>query len=158
MGKKGREIVTLDVQELIDNLTQGYADEWMAHYYWMLAAHLVSGPHAPQLAEILKEQSGGELEHANKLAERIIELGGEPPRHFSELTEKARIPPLQMPETTSDIRALIHAVLELERYAIGYYHSLSEKTRHHDAVTHELMEEILADEVKEEENWENLLD
>ena len=158
MGKKGREIVTLDVQELIDDLTQGYADEWMAHYYWMLAAHLVSGPHAPQLAKILKEQSEGELEHANKLAERIMELGGEPPRQFSEVIQKAGMPPLQMPESTSDVCSLIHAVLELERYAIEYYHFLAEKTRHHDTVTHELLEEILADEVKEEETWENLLD
>ena len=158
MGKKGREIVTLNVQELIDDLTRAYADEWMAHYYYMLAANLVTGPHSHEFSEILKDQSEGELEHANKLAQRILELGGEPLRQFSQVADKTGSPPFRMPENTSDIPALIQAVLELERYAIGVYHSMVEKTRHHDSVTHELMEEILADEVREEEEWENLLD
>ena len=37
MRQKGREILEIDVNEVINDLNSAYADEWLAHYqYFML--------------------------------------------------------------------------------------------------------------------------
>ena len=33
MGKKGREIVEVDIKELLKHLNSAYADEWIAFFY-----------------------------------------------------------------------------------------------------------------------------
>ena len=157
MGKKGREIVKLNVQELIDDLTRAYADEWLAHYNYLLAAHLASGINAPTVASLLQASSEHELGHANKLAERIIQLGGEPLRNMGQIEAKANCPRFAMPEDPSNLDGILGAVLESERCAIDVYQALAEKTRHSDLVTHELAEELLAEEVADEEGVENLM-
>ncbi|MFQ5860507.1 MAG: ferritin-like domain-containing protein, partial [Dehalococcoidia bacterium] len=124
MGKKGREIVRLNIEELIEDLTRAYADEWLAHYYYTLAANLLQGINSPEIAEKLREISLSEYGHSNKLAERITELGGEPLRAFAEVAQKAACPPFNMPRNPSDIPALINAVLEQERHAIETYQAL----------------------------------
>ena len=36
MGSKGREIIGMDVDELLDLLRRAYCDEWLAYYqYWL---------------------------------------------------------------------------------------------------------------------------
>ena len=37
MGQKGREIVKMDVDELINLLNKALSDEWLAYYqYWVV--------------------------------------------------------------------------------------------------------------------------
>jgi ferritin-like protein len=36
MGQKGKEIVEISVQELIDDLNSAYADEWLSHFQYFL--------------------------------------------------------------------------------------------------------------------------
>ncbi|HOH31542.1 MAG TPA: ferritin, partial [Candidatus Hydrogenedentes bacterium] len=36
MGSKGREILGMDVDKVLDLLNKAYADEWLAYYqYWI---------------------------------------------------------------------------------------------------------------------------
>ena len=44
MGSKGREIVGLDVEELISVLRKAYADEWLAYYQYWVGAKVAKGP------------------------------------------------------------------------------------------------------------------
>jgi len=85
MGKKGIEIVAakIDVNEVIADLNKAYADEWCAHYQYWLTAHWVSGINADAVSSRLTEQSADELVHAERFANRIIELGGEPEMDFA---------------------------------------------------------------------------
>lgn len=54
MGTKGTEIVELDVQELIADLSRAYADEWLAVYSYTYMAQVVTGrPAAKHLAGLL---------------------------------------------------------------------------------------------------------
>ena len=80
MGKKGREIVQakINVDEVIADLSKAYADEWCAHYQYWLAAHWVNGINADAVSSRLTTQSADELMHAERFANRIIELGGHP--------------------------------------------------------------------------------
>ena len=43
MGIKGREIVGMDVQELITLLNRAFADEWFAYYQYWLGAKIERG-------------------------------------------------------------------------------------------------------------------
>ena len=44
MGKRGTEIVGMDVNELLNLLNKAFADEWFAYYQYWLGAKVVRGP------------------------------------------------------------------------------------------------------------------
>jgi Protein distantly related to bacterial ferritins len=78
MGTKGREIVDMDVSKLLDLLNKAFADEWLAYYQYWIGAKVVRGSMRGAVEAELEEHAGEELEHAEDLAERIIQLGGTP--------------------------------------------------------------------------------
>ena len=41
MGTKGREIVGMNVDELLRLLNKAYADEWLAYYQYWIGAKIV---------------------------------------------------------------------------------------------------------------------
>ena len=157
MGKKGIEIVRLDVQDIIGTLNKAYADEWLAVYNFRLASHLASGLNSPTVSDILRKSSLEEMGHADKIAERILQLGGEPIRSIGQLEAHANSPSFNMPEDHTDLNGILRAALEAERSAIQVYQSLLTKTKDKDTVTYELIEELLVDEVADEEAFETLL-
>ena len=61
MGKKGREIVEVNIKELLKDLNSAYADEWIAFFFYTWAADFIEGPNYPTIAnelnEIAKESS-----------------------------------------------------------------------------------------------------
>lgn len=44
MGQKGREIVKMDVDELINLLNKALSDEWIAYYQYWIGSKVVKGP------------------------------------------------------------------------------------------------------------------
>lgn len=157
MGRQGREIVKADLNEVIKDLTTAYSDEWLAHYQYWLAAKWIKGIDADSLRSVLAEQSMDELGHAGKLAERILQLGGEPVMHPSQLLEKCGCGYKQPPSDPTNLKQLIEDVLEAEACAIRFYSKMAEKYRSTDIVTHEIFEDLLKDEVSDEEEWERFL-
>lgn len=158
MGKKGREIVReLDIKVVIKALRAAYADEWLAHYNYLHASQIAVGLNAPQVAGMLSSRAGDELTHATRLGERILELGGALPGNWADIPKLANAKRFELPKNPADLKGILRAVLDAERSAIDTYKKLSDATRHKDTVTHELAEELLADEVKDEEHTENLL-
>ncbi|MBI2541457.1 bacterioferritin [Candidatus Woesearchaeota archaeon] len=157
MGQKGREIAKLDHKWLLNELNKAYAFEWVVHYYAALASDIVSGLRTPVYAEIFKKAAEGELGHAGRIAKRIAELGGEPCASMAEIEKLAGFGKVGFPKNRSDIKGFIEIFLKMERHAIELYNNLSNKTHGKDLVTHELAEDLLAEEVAEEEEYENLL-
>ena len=78
MGQKGKEIVEIDVKEVISDLNSAYADEWLAHFQYFLYAQIIEGIDAETLKKELEQQSMDEMNHAKILTNRIIQLGGTP--------------------------------------------------------------------------------
>ena len=157
MGQKGREIAKLDHKWVLGELNKAYAFEWVVHYYASLAASIVSGLRTPVYQKIFEEAAEGEFGHANRIAKRIAELGGEPPATMEEIEKLAGFGKVKFPENRSDIKGFIEVFLRMERQAIELYNDLSNKTHGKDLVTHELAEDLLAEEVAEEEEYENML-
>jgi bacterioferritin len=156
LGRKTREIVKANVTDVIQDLTKAYADEWLAHYQYWLTAQWIRGLDADTLRDILIEQSNDELEHAEKIANRIIQLGGTPMMDPGKLLETSGCGYKEPPGNPTDIKQVIQSVLDSEACAIETYNRLAEKYRMTDLVTHEMFEELLEDEVGDEEEWEKL--
>ena len=157
MGKKGIEIVKrsgLDVAALVKELNSAYCDEWLAYYQYWIGAKVAEGKLAHVLAAELAEHAGEELEHAEKLAKRIIELGGTP----------VISPELWLQESTCgflapkdpDAKVLLEQNIQGERCAIEVYHKLLEMVQGKDLITEHLVREILEDEVEHEQDLEDL--
>lgn len=157
MGHKGQQIVEVSLPEVVKALEAAYADEWLAHFNYLHAAQIATGLNAPQVAGMLKARAADELTHAMTIGERILELGGELPGNWADIPKIARCAEFHLPKSTSDMKGLLKAVLKAERCAIDTYKSLLKMTLHKDTVTQELAETLLADEVRDEEETENLI-
>lgn len=157
MGQKGKEIAKLDHKWLINELNKAYAFEWVVHYYASLAANILSGHRTAVYSEIFKKSAEGEYGHAQKIAKRIAELGGEPPATMAEIEKLAGFGKVDFPKKRSDTAGFLKVFLKMEQHAITLYNDLANKTHGKDLVTHELAEDLLAEEVAEEEEYENML-
>lgn len=156
MGRTGRSIVKADIKEVISDLLKAYADEWLAHYQYWVAAQWIRGMDADTLRPVLLEQSMDELKHAEKLAQRIIQLGGEPVLDFAKLLETSGCGYTAPPKDPTDIKRLIEDILRSEACAIKFYNEMVMKYRDTDIITHEIFEDLLEDEVEDEEEWEKI--
>jgi len=159
MAKKAREIVGPKVDELIAELTSAYADEWLAHYYYKLAAALAEGINSDAIAKVFSEMAAEEAEHAEELAERIIHLGAEPIKDFAEVVSAATYKKVVLPEDPTDYVGYLKAGLAAERAAIESYNRLITKLRDEirDPVTFHLIRHIMGEEVVHEDRLETLL-
>lgn len=158
MGEKGRQIVGLDVKELLADLNRLYADEWLAAYAYNYMSQVVTGrPAAKQVAALLLDTSKDELEHQSELAERIASLGGKPVADVSKLIETSNDGYPAPPADEKDLEAIVRAVIKAEHGAIEAYNKLAKKTHAKDMITYELAIHILSEEVEHEDEFENLL-
>jgi bacterioferritin len=161
MGKKGREIVEVNIKELLKDLTSAYADEWIAFFYYTWAADFIEGPDYPTVASELDKIAEEELEHMSELADRIYELGGEPERDIEDLQKIANCKKVVFPKNERDLEGVLKAVADAEGCAIDIYNKLLKKLSacyEKDVRTFHLIEHILSEEIQHEEAFENLLE
>ena len=161
MGKKGREIVEIDINELLKELNEAYADEWIAFFYYTWAADFIEGPDYPTVASELDRIAKEEFEHMSELADRILELGGEPERDLEDLQKIANCKKVVFPKNERDLEGVLNAVAEAEGCAIDVYNRILKKLSpcyERDARTFHLIEHILSEEIQHEEAFENLLE
>jgi bacterioferritin len=158
MGTKGKQIVGLDVADLIADLNRAYADEWLAAYAYNYMGQVVTGrPAAKQLSALLLDTSKDELEHQQELAGRIATLGGKPLADISKLPKAGNESYPAPPANEKDFEAIVKTVIEAERGAIEVYNKLAQKAHGKDPITYNLIVHILSEEVEHEDEFENLL-
>ena len=115
------------------------------HYF---TAH---GLASPRIAEEFLEHANEESAHADKLAERIVQLGCEP--DFSPNSLQGRSHADYNDET--DLKAMVRANLTAERVAVEAYRQMITLIGDKDPSTRRLIEQILE---QEEEHAEELAD
>ncbi len=133
-------------KELIDALNLDRAYELAAIIQYMGHHYEVEGIESAEIQSIFKEVALDEMKHAEKLAERIVYLGGVPVQK-----------PVNIKRGGS-IKEMIKDDLEGEYEAIERYKEhikLCEKLG--DPVTRRLLEDILSDEEGHADRWETLL-
>jgi bacterioferritin len=155
MGTMGTKIVGMDVKELITMLNKALADEWLAVYQYWAGAKVVKGPMRPNVQEELEEHAKEEMEHANLLADRIVALGGTPIIDIAELSKLSSCG-YDAPKDPH-VQKILTQNIKGEQCAISVYHKMLEKVKlGNDPVTFHLIRKILQDEVKHEEDLQNL--
>lgn len=156
MGTKGREIIGMDVNELLDLLRRAFCDEWFAYHQYWLGAKLVKGPMKDAVGAELLQHATEELMHADMVAMRIIQLGGAPvtePRDwysFSNCGYDAPDDPF--------VKTLLEQNIKGEQCAITVYKKLLDLTRDRDPVTYNMVLTILSQEIEHEEDLQALLE
>lgn len=158
MGKEGTKIAGVDVQDLIKDLNRAYCDEWLAFYSYWYISKIVTGKGYEDMAEFLEKIAKDELEHAEEVANRMIELGGAPISNPMQIEKNANAPYPGSPKKTDDYGAIVKIVTGAEAGAIDVYNKIAAKTLGKDHVTYQLICHILAEEVKHEEMFEDLLE
>ncbi len=157
MGMKGREMVEkagLDVEKLIAMLNKAYCDEWLAYYQYWIGARLAVGIPRATLTTEMEEHAGEELEHASKLAKRIIELGGTPeidPANWKKLSTCGYMPP-----DNPTVEELLEQNIHGERCAIAVYEKILNYVRGKDMITGHLVRHIMQEEVEHEQELEDI--
>ncbi len=157
MGSKGKEIVELNVDELVAELKKAYLDELLAFYSYWITEVVAEGFHGEELAEHFANEAKDELAHARKLADRIAELDGDPAIHPKNWEAGANAPWTAPRRERVDADGMVEDQIRAERGAIETYNRLAKMTFGKDPVTYAIATELLADEVRHEEFLENLL-
>jgi len=156
MGTKGREIVGVDVSELLKLLNKALADEWLAYYQYWVGAKVAVGRMRGIIAGELEEHAGEELKHANMLTARIIQLGGAPLLNPDQWKKEANCGYDEPADPNT--KKLLEQNIKGEQCAIGVYKKLLSKVEGKDPITYHMVLEILEDEVEHEDDLEALLE
>ena len=118
------------------------------HHYYM-----ASGIHAQPAAEEFLEHANEEQSHADSLAARIVQLGGEPdfsPDGLHSRSHSEYVPATSLPD-------MVRENLVAERIAIDSYRDMIQYLGEDDPTTRGLLEDILAVEEEHADDLSNLI-
>jgi len=150
MGQKGREIVRMNVDELINILNKALSDEWLAYYQYWIGAKVVRGPMKDAVIAELTIHATEELSHAELISNRIIQLGGTPvlsPEEWLKISNCGYDPPFN-----HYVGEILDQNIKGEQCAIRVYNELLDTTKEADPVTYNMTLTILSQEVEHEED------
>lgn len=142
---------------VLPDLLRAYADEWFGHYNYYFVSRMVCGASSTSISALLRSKSEASLCRADRLASRIIELGGTPVPKLTELVDAATDKPFKLPDDLGNVRALLEAVLDAERTSMRTHHLILSKTRDNDPLTAALALDLLREATEGEQQLERLL-
>ncbi|HLY11262.1 MAG TPA: ferritin-like domain-containing protein [Planctomycetota bacterium] len=140
-----------DRDRVLGMLNEALATELVCVLRYRQHSYVARGIQAEPTAQEFAEHAAEEQEHANRIAQRITQLGGEP--DFSPSGLDARSVSEYTPGRT--LVQMIEDNLVAERIAIDTYHEAITFVGEKDPTTRRLLEDILA---KEEEHATDLAD
>lgn len=141
----------LDREQAVSILNEALATEIVCTLRYRFHYFMATGIHSAAVAEEFLEHAQEEQEHADRLAERIKQLGGKPQMNPAIV---ARTSHSEYNEGTS-LADMIRENLVAERIAIETYREIVSFFGARDPTSRILMEEILA---KEEEHADEMAD
>ncbi|SIR64438.1 bacterioferritin [Pseudacidovorax sp. RU35E] len=109
------------------------------------------GVESPAIADEFLVHANEESAHADRIAERIVQLGGEPNFQPDSLSKRSHADY----DESKDLQAMVRANLKAERIAVESYRQMVALIGDKDPTTRRMLEEILADE---EEHADELSD
>ena len=143
-----------DREAVINMLNAALATELVCTLRYKRHFFMASGLAAEGVAAEFAEHATQELGHADQIAGRIVQLGGQPDFHPDHLTRASHA---EYVEGTTLID-MIRENLIAERIAIDSYREMVNFVGTDDSTTRRLLEEILAVEEEHAEDLVSLLD
>lgn len=129
-------------EETIELLTTAYCMELETVMNYLANSTNLDGVRAEEIKKSLEADITEEIGHASMLAKRIKQLGGVAPGSKSVKVGNQ----IQPPADTTDVVAVIKAVIDAEQKACDHYRKVIEATDGEDYVTQDLCIRLMADE------------
>ncbi len=142
-----------DVDQTISILNDALATEIVCVLRYMHHYFMATGVHAMAVRDEFKEHADAEREHADKIAERIQQLGGKPDFNPASLVQRSAS---QYAEGKS-LSDMIKEDLIAERIVIEVYQQMIRHFGDHDPTTRIMIEHILSDEEEHASDLSDLL-
>lgn len=143
-----------DREAVIRLLNEALATELVCALRYKRHFFMAKGIHADPVKAAFLAHASEEMMHADRLAKRIVELGGEP--NFSPDGLSARSHAEYVEGDTLD--AMIEEDLIAERIAIESYREMVAYLAEHDPTTQRMLKQILAVEEEHAEDLASLLE
>ena len=140
-------------QDIIKVLNDSLATELVCVLRYKGHHFIADGLAMPKIAEEFLGYANEESAHADRLARRIVELGGKPDFSPDSLTERSYV----AFDDSSDLQAMIRANLMAERVVVESYGQIIKLIGDRDSATRRLVEDILSDEVEHAEELKEWL-
>ncbi len=141
-------------EEVIGLLNEALATEIVCVLRYKRHYFMAAGIHATPVAAEFLEHANQEMQHAVRLAKRIVELHGEPNFSPDGLSGRSYAEYVEGDSLT----AMIKEDLIAERIAIESYRQVIGYLGEHDPTTQRLLKEILASEEEHAEDLSSLLE
>ena len=139
-----------DRKRVIEVLNGVLATELVCVLRYKRHFYTAQGINAGPVAEEFRQHADEEQGHADKVAERIVQLGGDPDFSPEGLASRSH----SQYDSSHDLLAMVREDLVAERVAVASYQEIIRWLANDDPTSRRLMEEILA---VEEEHAEDLL-
>jgi bacterioferritin len=133
-----------DAQRIVQALNGLRSTEIMSYLQYMQHQYMAVSLLSPGLKTEFEAHATQELDHANRLAHRIQQLGGVPIYDPKEISAKAASAGVS-PEQGSTLTEMVAENLMLERQQIEAYTSLIRQIGEDDLVTRQILLGILAE-------------
>jgi len=135
----------MEKQKIIDALRKAYWKEMETIMNYLAHSVNLDGIKAEEIKEILAEEVNDELDHAQKLSNRIKDMDGTVEGSMKFVAEQKSNQP---PSDTTNLKQVVQGVIDAEEDAIQNYRQIIDMTDGVDFVTQDLCIELQADEEK----------
>ena len=141
-------------EHVLKMLNESLATEIVCMLRYKRHYFMATGVHAEAVAAEFLEHAGQEQEHADQIAARIVQLGGEPDFSPDTLTKRSHAEYVP----GNSLIDMIKEDLVAERIAIDSYKEMIDVIGNTDTTTRRMLESILAVEEEHADDLEGLLD
>ena len=143
-----------DRETILRLLNESLATELVCVLRYKRHYFMAKGVKAHVAAEEFLEHAEQESEHADKLAERIVQLGGEPEFNPDTLSKNSHAQYV----AGKDLKEMVYEDLVAERIAVDSYREIIQYIGDKDPTTRRIFEEILAQEEEHADDMADILD
>ncbi|ALN91697.1 MULTISPECIES: ferritin-like domain-containing protein [Lysobacter] len=143
-----------DRQAVIKLLNEALATEIVCVLRYKRHYFMASGLMADAIKSEFLQHANEEQAHADRIAERIVQLGGEPDLNPDVLSKRSHAEYVE----GHDLRDMVKEDLVAERIAIDSYREIINYIGDKDTTTKRMMEDILAQEEEHADELADMLD
>ena len=142
-----------DREAVISMLNAALATELLCVLRYKRHYYTVSGPNTGHIKAEFLEHAQQEQDHADRIAERIVQLNGSPNFNPATLTSRSHAEY----DDSTDVQAMVRADLIAERVAIESYRQMISAIGDKDPTTRALLVDIMAVEEEHADDMSDLM-
>jgi bacterioferritin len=153
--KTDRTQKTDNKQHIVQMLQKAYRMEVETVLNYLANSIYLDGMQAEEIKRALSADVTEELGHARRLGQRLKQIGGRIPGSLELKFDQESLRP---PQSTTDVRSVIHGVIDAEHAAIEHYRDIIHQAESNDdPVTSDMAIQILGEEAEHLRLFEGFL-